>query len=233
MLIQLHTTATVQVEKNELAANKLQHANNTNPIRNELLQFIENCAFRTGNHIAMLITGKCYEAGKGCIANATRVLDCYTQSAHKGNSESQYRMGIHCQLEKENTELNYKNAFNWFKKSADQNYREAQFYMGDCYENGIGIKKNGKKALEFYQLAADQSYPPACEALGRLYRDGIGKVVKKDLNESLIWYKNALELDQKNTHIAKLCKLVEEELGDETRKRQVEEKESARKKQKK
>ena len=42
----------------------------------------------------------------------------------------------------------------WFKKSADEDYGNAQCFVGLCYYFGKGVKQDYKKALEYFEKAA-------------------------------------------------------------------------------
>jgi TPR repeat protein len=47
-------------------------------------------------------------------------------------------------------------------------------YLGDCYQNGIGAKKNEIKAFELYTEAAEKGHIAAIYVLGYCYENGIG-----------------------------------------------------------
>ena len=46
-------------------------------------------------------------------------------------------------------------AFEYYKKSAEKEYVDAQAQLGYCYFNGIGTEVNEKKAFMLYKLAAE------------------------------------------------------------------------------
>ena len=41
----------------------------------------------------------------------------------------------------------------WYKKAADQNYTEAQYQLGVCYEIGLGVPEDKAKAVMWYKKA--------------------------------------------------------------------------------
>ncbi|MDF3055364.1 MAG: hypothetical protein K0Q74_1271 [Gammaproteobacteria bacterium] len=51
---------------------------------------------------------------------------------------------------------NPEEAANLYESSAKQKHKEAQFSIGNCYEHGIGRKKNIKEAIRYYYFAAEQ-----------------------------------------------------------------------------
>ena len=55
-----------------------------------------------------------------------------------------------------------------FQELANKGYAAAQYYLGNCYENGIGVSKDGEKAVEWYTKAANQGDANAQKALERL-----------------------------------------------------------------
>ena len=50
----------------------------------------------------------------------------------------------------------YTQAVHWYTKSAEQGVADAQFNLGNCYENGEGVKKSYAMAVHCYTKAAEQ-----------------------------------------------------------------------------
>ena len=46
-----------------------------------------------------------------------------------------------------------KQAFYWYKQAADKQNAKAIFKVGECYANGIGVKKDMEKANHWWALA--------------------------------------------------------------------------------
>ena len=69
---------------------------------------------------------------------------------------------------------------------------EAQYYVGQIFERGLGSTPDPASAAEWYRKAADQDYAPAQVALGYLYELGLG--VTADETEALRWYRRAAGL---------------------------------------
>jgi len=87
---------------------------------------------------------------------------------------------------------NEKEAYRWFKKSADKGNPRGNFNLGHYYLCGKhGIEINYLKAFELIQKAANQNYPSAQSVLGQCYYFGEG-TEKNDL-EAFRWYKKAAE----------------------------------------
>jgi TPR repeat protein len=67
---------------------------------------------------------------------------------------------------------NATDAVKWFQKAAEQNFAEAQYNLGVCYDDGEGVTKDAVQALKWYSLAADQKNENAAK-----YRAELQKVM--------------------------------------------------------
>lgn len=84
---------------------------------------------------------------------------------------------------------NYKNAFSFWLKAANQGNASAQFNLGTLYENGEGISQDYSKAFEWYQKAANQGNVDALFNLGSMYYNGNG--VAQNYKKALEWWQKA------------------------------------------
>lgn len=78
----------------------------------------------------------------------------------------------------DNTEQGLK----WLKSAASQNDEDAQFLLGFCYDNGIGVTENKVMALKYYQEAADNGEENAMATMGEKYLKGDG--VDRDFDKA-------------------------------------------------
>ncbi len=69
---------------------------------------------------------------------------------------------------------------------------EAQFYVGQIFEKGLGVPPDYPSAAQWYRRAAEQGYASAQINLGSLYETGRG--VERDAQEALRWYRRAAGL---------------------------------------
>ncbi|MET0065401.1 MAG: caspase family protein [Candidatus Thiodiazotropha sp.] len=90
----------------------------------------------------------------------------------------------------------YRTALNVWLPMAQQGDPEAQNYVGEIYEKGLGIQPDYQTAAAWYRKAADQGNSRASINLGFLYEKGLG--VDKDLAQALNWYRKASGLEQDN-----------------------------------
>ena len=75
-----------------------------------------------------------------------------------------------------------------YMKSAENGDKVAQFQLGECYREGLGVKKDEKKAFTYYKKSADQGYVPAMHALSVCYLYGVG--CNRNIEQAL-WYGEA------------------------------------------
>lgn len=80
-------------------------------------------------------------------------------------------------------------AFLWFRKSADQGDPEALYWIGRCYELGMGVDQSEEQAFDAYKKAADQGFGLAFEKVAQCYFKGQG--VKQDDMQAATWYSKA------------------------------------------
>ena len=86
---------------------------------------------------------------------------------------------------------NYPSAFELFSLSANQGNTTAQYYLGDCYYYGRGVKIDNISAVKWYTKAAEQGNAYAQDQLASCYEHGNG--VDIDLDKALEWYNKAAE----------------------------------------
>jgi len=59
----------------------------------------------------------------------------------------------------------YKQAFDWYQKAADQGSRYAENRLGEMYQTGEGVAKNNELAVNWFRKAADQGNLDAIKKL--------------------------------------------------------------------
>ena len=84
------------------------------------------------------------------------------------------------------SEQKAKEVLPYFESLAEQNDAFAQTFLGNCYQQGLGVKQEPQKAVEFYIKASEQEFAPAQYHLGICYEKGLG--VEKDLKLALVLY---------------------------------------------
>jgi len=85
----------------------------------------------------------------------------------------------------------YSKAVELFRKAAEQGNADAQFNLGQMYDQGKGVKQDYAKAVELFRKAAKQGNADAQYNLGQMYDKGKG--VKQDYAKAVAWYGKAAE----------------------------------------
>lgn len=83
----------------------------------------------------------------------------------------------------------YRTSLNVWLEKAKQGDPEAQTYVGEIYEKGLGLPSDFTTAHSWYTKAAEQGYARAQINLGYLYEKGLG--VPQDRIAALNWYRRA------------------------------------------
>jgi TPR repeat protein len=66
-------------------------------------------------------------------------------------------------------------AFKYYKSSADQGNKQAQYQVAECFrQGGYDFKESWKEALVYYKLAAEQGHIQAIRFLFKCYHYGQG-----------------------------------------------------------
>lgn len=87
-----------------------------------------------------------------CERNDKQAFDILQKASQSGNKTAihnlawLYKKGRGC-------DIDYKKAEELFKKASIKN---SFYFLGDIYENGLGVTKNMEKALEYYKLGAER-----------------------------------------------------------------------------
>lgn len=89
-------------------------------------------------------------------------------------------------------QVTYATSLKVWLPDAEGGEAEAQFYVGQIFEKGLGTAPDYTQAASWYRKAADQGYAAAAVSLGYLYEEGLG--VAKDEVQALNWYRSAAGL---------------------------------------
>lgn len=175
------------------------------------------------NKYAQFNLGKCYLNGTGVKqdkAKAKELLEKAAQQGHEeakkllfefggmsekvqellnkangGDSNAQYDLAS-CYWNGDGVAVNLKEAFYWYKKSAEQGNYNGENALGNCYKWGQGVDQNYSLAMDWYLKAAKRNHHYAQYSLGEMYEKGLG--VKIDLETALGWYQAAAENNNTN-----------------------------------
>ncbi len=76
-----------------------------------------------------------------------------------------------------------------YRSAALQNDASAQFLLGHCYFNGLGVMKDECEAVRWFRKAAEQNFAKAQLILGLCYYHGDG--LERDHAKSADWFQKA------------------------------------------
>ncbi|CAC9580647.1 hypothetical protein [uncultured Gammaproteobacteria bacterium] len=110
-------------------------------------------------------------------------------SAKLGDSEAQFTLG-----DDANSDQDYKQAFYWFSKAADQEHTDSMSRLGDMYFNGNYVDKDEKKGFYLFTKSMHRYCSHEQDSLGYCYQKGIG--TEQNDKDAIRWYQRSV--DQNN-----------------------------------
>lgn len=101
-------------------------------------------------------------------------------NAQAGDVQAQYDLAHTYYQDKQ-----YEKSFGWFSKAAENNFADAQYMVGKCFEEGIGVEKNLNQAFVWYKKSAENGSPYSQNRISIFYWEG--SIVEKSYEESFNW----------------------------------------------
>ncbi len=101
-------------------------------------------AAKAGNTKAIGFLGLCYQGGRGVTRDSIRAAGLYTRSLKEGNKELMKSL----------------------IESADKGNLFSTVFVAQCYQKGLGVKKDNYKAAAYYEKAAKKGSVDADRELG-------------------------------------------------------------------
>ena len=80
-----------------------------------------------------------------------------------------YYEGSESMVKQSDQEVRY-----WLKKAPDQGDAVAQYWLGELYFDGNGVRENLNEAFRWHKQSANNGYLPAQQKLAHCYLNGIG-----------------------------------------------------------
>lgn len=114
-----------------------------------------------GHASARHILGRMYEIGIGVKSDQQEAIKWYRLAAHQDLVDAQLALADLLA----HTEANPSQATIWYKKAAEAGHAEAQFRMGQIYENTSDTETDWQTARYWYTKAADQHHYDARQIL--------------------------------------------------------------------
>lgn len=142
-------------------------------------------AAENGDADAQFKLGYCYDNGSGVKKDHAEAVKWYRKAAEQGHPEANLALAADDGV----TQENIKDVLPWILKIAERGNARAQYGMGVCHENGIGVQKDPKLAVYWYRLAADKGDAKAQYKLALCYGSGDG--VEEDLDQAAYYLHQA------------------------------------------
>lgn len=127
-----------------------------------------------------------YHQNKGVRKDYVVALKWYLKAAEQGHAQAQENAALLLEAGRGGVVYDASLIAKWFGEAAAQGLPVSQYGIGQCYENGTGVKRDYTRAFEWYSKAADQGVPEAMRRLGFMYKKGRG--VPVDMAMSQKWY---------------------------------------------
>jgi uncharacterized protein len=125
----------------------------------------------------------------------------WLKAAEKGDPVAQYNLSF-LYDEGQGIEKDAVKGAEWLTKAAEQGYVNAQFNLGNNYNNGVsGVALNVDRAIHWLTKAAEQGDPKGQFNLGLIYENNEGY---RDYAKAALWYGKAAAQD----HIGALANLA-------------------------
>lgn len=106
------------------------------------------------------------------------VMRALNVEALNGDSSAMCDLGVMFLCGDADTDSDPDEAFRLFKRSAEDRVAKAQFYLGVCYEEGVGVEQDAAEAVTWFTRASNQNFAGAHYSLAMCYMHGTG--VNKD-----------------------------------------------------
>ena len=89
-----------------------------------------------------------------------------------GNPVGQSGLGL-MYLHGKGVDQDYKKAFDYFRKAAEQNWVDGQLQLGNMYYHGLGVNPDYKMAVKYFNLASQSGHILAFYNLADMHATGL------------------------------------------------------------
>ena len=146
---------------------------------------------KQGNIVGIAREADCLDQGIGIEENAERALSILRLLADTGDAYSLARVGEFYEEGRGSVQMDVKQAFNFYLRSAAKNCPYGIVRVGLCLKKGVGVRRDVMKACQNFQRAAEMNHPDGQYYLGQCYEDGT--IVDGTVEQAKEWYRKAAE----------------------------------------
>jgi TPR repeat protein len=147
--------------------------------------------------------GGLYTRGEGVERDERKATTWNMRAAEGGDSDAQFYTAQRYRSGTGHDAPNMKEAVKWFQAAVAQGHAGAELQLGDCYDEGDGVKMNPGLALKLWRKCAqrhetgdyadgEQSVAYAHHLIGECYFLG-SNGLKKDMRMAMQWWTKAAE----------------------------------------
>ena len=104
--------------------------------------------------VLLLVTAAVFQLPAQQNEADRKVLAEIRAGADKGDAKARYELGRAFFSGTLGVAKDDAEAVKWFRKAAEQNYADAQYILGVCYDSGEGVAKDEIEAYKWWLLAA-------------------------------------------------------------------------------
>lgn len=156
--------------------------------KSEMVSWLRE-ASKYGDADAEFLLAQCYEGGNGVSKNEKVALELYRSAATRGHVKACALLGF--RLINSTDAKEKAQAFNWLEIASAGGDMKASTYVGICYYEGKGVKKDVNKAYALFLGAAYAGNIDAQFWLGQCYCSGDG--VEVNVKKGFSWIEKAAE----------------------------------------
>ena len=125
--------------------------------------------------------------------NTAALKSCRALAEH-GSADAQLQLAL-MYKEGRGTAVDLKQYALWLTRAANQGVPKAEWMLGECYEEGLGLPENRLQCISCYEKASNHGSSDAAFALSALYfNDKQFRSNKTIRSQALAWLKKAAEL---------------------------------------
>jgi len=148
-------------------------------------------AAEQGSAAAQSRIARWYFHGDGPLPEDNDQAFTWAERAARQDNSSSWLILAQCYESGYGTNVNLREAFNWYNKLAEKDGNSfAQYKLGCWFQEGIDpVSRHPKKGFSWFLQAANQGMPMAQVSVGLCYDNGTG--VSEDKKEAFNWYKKA------------------------------------------
>ncbi len=122
-----------------------------------------------GDANAMVKLGLLYHSGLGVTVDHEKALRLWRAAVEKGSAEGAYALGYHGYWHREA----YDKALPWLLQAAEEGLPDAQYLVGQAYQDGRGVDRDYEKARRWILQAAEGGHPKAVRDANSMRAQGM------------------------------------------------------------